>query len=106
MASINRAWWLLAVLAVAGCADPAKMKAFGACQSSVAAQNPDTTKPGEISIDVKHIEDVGNGMESCMTGFGYKYDESKGGCEAHPTYDARYYTQRSNAVCYTSTSGK
>lgn len=106
MGSIGRTAGALAALALTACGPRAEqateLKDFSTCRTSVASQYPGTL--GEIGIDAKHIEDVGNGMERCMTGFGYKYDDSKPGCQSPPDYDARHYFLMSNADCYSLAS--
>lgn len=108
MSRMSHAAWAIAALTLAACggSDPAKTKVFDACRQEVATRYPDTSKPGELTIDVGRIERVGNAMESCMTEFGYKYDESKSGCQLPPPYDARYYWKKSDVECYSSLSGK
>jgi hypothetical protein len=96
-------------LALAACApqiDPALKKTFDACTASAASQFPDTCRPGEVCADVRQIEGIGNAMESCMTGFGYKYDESKAGCQLPPPYNARFYQLKSEVSCYSSVAPK
>ena len=92
----------LFALVLSACGENPQMAAqkrfFEICQTSVKAQYPDT--PGEIGVDAKHIEDVGNGIETCMVGSGYAYDEAKPGCQLPPPYDARFYWQKSKVECY------
>jgi hypothetical protein len=66
-------------LAACHAGDPAELKAFNLCKTATAQAYPDSSAAGELSIDVKHIQDVGNAMESCMSGYEYNYDESKQG---------------------------
>jgi hypothetical protein len=104
--TLIRAAASLAALALAACAPSAEqtkaLSDLNTCKISVASQYPDT--PGQVGADAQHIEDVGNGMEKCMTGFGYKYDDGKPGCQSPPDYDARHYWLRSHAECYSLVS--
>ena len=63
---------LLAMTTVGACGDSPQMaaqrKVFNACQESVASKYPNTCGSGEVCVDVKHIQDVGAGMEQCMAG--------------------------------------
>lgn len=106
--------WLTAAtvasaLVLAACGphmDAAQQKTFDACTASAASQFPGTCRPGELCADARQIEGLGNAMESCMTGFGYKYDESKSGCQLPPPYNARFYQLKSVVGCYSSTTAK
>ena len=99
----------LALAAVAACGpqvDPAQQKVFDTCSASAASQYPNTCRPGEVCADMAQIEGVGNAMETCMTNFGYAYDESKTGCQLPPPYNARYYQLKSDVTCYASRTSK
>jgi len=96
-------------LALAACGpqvDPAQQKAFDSCSASAASQAPNTCRPGEVCADMAQIEGLGNAMETCMTNFGYNYDESKTGCQLPPPYNARYYQLKSDVTCYSSRTSK
>ena len=101
---------LLAMTTVSGCGDSPQMaaqrKVFNACQESVASRYPNTCGSGEVCVDVKHIQDEGAGMEQCMAGFSYRYDESKSGCQLPPEYNAGFYQLKSKVACYSSTISK
>jgi hypothetical protein len=93
-------------LTACNASDPAELKSFNLCQSATARAYPDSSRPGELVVDAKHIEDVGNGMEGCMYGYGYNYDESKPGCKLPPSYDANFYFLKSNSSCYSAINTK
>jgi hypothetical protein len=94
-------------LIVGGCGPgvpKVQLDSFNSCQSSTDARYPNTAQAGTLSVDAQHIQEVGDAMESCMSGFGYVYDEAKPNCKLPPQYDARFYFLKSNYLCYSSRS--
>jgi len=92
-------------LAACSAGDPAEMKAFDSCQTAAAKMFPYTPTPGQ-AVDPQHTEDVGGYMESCMTGYAYKYDQSKSGCQSPSPDDPRAYLLKAKAECYSPASVK
>jgi len=86
--------------------DPAQQKTFDSCSAAAAKEFPSTCRPGELCADARQIEGLGASMETCMSSLGYRYDESRTGCQLPPPYNARYYQLKSDVTCYSSATSR